>query len=254
VTSRNGLPDRKNSPRGRAPTRAARETAERIKALDRARSALGAKYNTFQQKLDVDDELRRLVGDQLPQVKGAKLTKVDFKTVHGIRSEIGAELNRAQKAANMGADRTAEKEARRLGALKDELDAWLQARVPGIKELDAEYGTVKGAIRAAREAEKVAKRAQMTGAKTRAGGGKPGATIRQQMASTTTLGLIQQALAPSQSRRARVIEKYLMRPENTGRAMGVMSSRTPLLGAIESGLLGGAVQAPPYLIPSEREQ
>jgi hypothetical protein len=220
-----------------AARRAVGEVSEGIKMLDRARSAVGKRYEPHHGKmLPVTDDLRQLVGDKV------KLgDEVDFKILHDLRSDIGSELGKARKAAVMG-NRDAEREAHALGELYTGLNNWLHPRVEGLATIDNDYGAIKQMIANARNAQKLTDRAQVSGAKAR-GRGKPSAQMQQ----PSLTSLLTKYLPPYPGQRARIVEKMLMRPENTQRTLSLLQGGEMFPG-LQMGLVSGGAQLPPYLV------
>jgi len=226
-----------------AASRAVGQLSQRVKEIDKARQAVGKRYQAIDRKLPVDPELRDLAGKRLDLLDN----EVDFLAVHGLRSEIGRKLRDAQRAYKL----TGEKGdvVAELSPVKEGLDNWLRARVPEVAKIDEDYGAVMGMLQRARQAEKVATQSRDAHATLRVSGKEatsPGASMGKRPSIWDILG---RAASPSPARRARVVEQMLMRPENTRRAMSLLQPQESMFPELlQSGLLSGTAQLPPYLI------
>lgn len=229
-----------------AAKRAVEGADERIRMLDKARSEVSKRYDPFQgTKLPVTDDLRALVGSKL------KLgDEVDFKVIQDFRTEVGSELGKAIKASQRG-DRLAGKEAHELGKLKEGLDGWLHPRVEGLAQIDADYGGILGLLKNARGTRKIARESQKNYGTSRAYGetaASPTASLtRPQSITDIYMGF----LKPNPARRARIVERMLMRPENANSTLRSLLGEPSL---VQRSLLFGGAELSPYLVPGEGEQ
>jgi hypothetical protein len=219
------------------------QTAERVRMLDRARQSVGQRYSAFNdQNLPVDDELRGIVGSRLDLGEA-----VDFKSVHALRSDVGRRLNDARKAYQLRqeqGDVVAE-----LTPVKEGLDTWLRSRVPGLEQVDKDYGAVMGMLQRARGVEKIAKRSQEAHGARRAGG-QASASVGGSLTRPPGFSdLLAKVLAPNPEKRAEVVRRLLMDPRSTQRTMGLLArEESPFDALMGRGLLFGASANVPSLI------
>lgn len=218
------------------------QTAERVRALDRARQSVGQRYQAIEQKLPVDDELRSVVGKRLDLGD-----EVDFKAVHGLRSEIGRRLNDAKKAYQLRqeqGDVIAE-----LSPIKEGLDNWLRTRLPEVAKIDEDYSAIMGMLQKARVVEKTARRSVESHGVMRAGG-DVAASLGGSLTRRPSIGdMIAKVIAPNPERRAEVVQKLLLDPRGTRRAMSILAPQpSPFDELLSRSLLFGAAPNVPSLI------
>lgn len=229
------------------------ETARRLRVLDEAKKAVGTKYTPFHgQRFSVTDDLKAAVGGKLKLGE-----EVDFKTVQDFRSEIGADLRSARKVAKKSRDESVRRQARleikQLTPVKRELDRWLQERVEGLAEVDAEFASVMQMLDDATRTMQTAKASQVSHGAARASGNaaaSPGASLTRQ---PTISDVLAKVLSPSRERRAKVLERVLLESKNARRSIDIMRPRESMF-SLENPLVSGAAQAPPQLVPSKRKE
>lgn len=215
----------------RETARLARDEADqRVAALNTARKQIGRQYNQIDQSLPVDNDLRKLVGGRL-MLPG---DEVKFSAVHDLRSDIARKLRAAEKAYQV----TGEKGdvIAELQPVKAGLDAWLQARVPGLAQLDSDYGFVVGRLLDARKLRKQIGSSLAGHASAKAAGYSAVSPAAQLTRNPSVTDFVSRLLSPNRGARAKLLRDLLMTP---GGAQRVLSATAPQPSVINRGLLFG---------------
>lgn len=222
---------------------------QRISELDRARNLVGKRYDPFLKdhaEMVVDDELRAVIGDRFKLGE-----KVSFKELKSLRSEINRRLFPAQEAMESGtpeAQMMAGPIVGELAPVKNRLNQWLHSRISGLDAVDKDYAAVRQMLSRAQQVRKFADASQKNAGVARIGGNAPG-SAGSALLERPSLGQALMNVLKGRGNRAATVERILMRPENTGKAMGLLAAdMSPADDLLSRSLLFGASAQVPSLI------
>lgn len=217
---------------------AARTVADaRVDALKTARKALGTRYEALERDLPVDKTLAGILRDADQPVTGPA---TNFVQLHRARMDLRAAVKNAEGAKK--AD---------LGKALDALNGWMDTNVPGVRQLDRDYGFVVERIKAAEKLAKEVTSSSKNYAASRTYGAESGSIGGSlPRGAHGVISMMAEALGPDRAARARAVQDLLLTPgDATSTALAKITAARARMhtppSALErmgrGGLFGGVI-------------
>lgn len=178
------------------------ESEQRFNDLKAARRAIGQIYETVgkaNEKLPVDDEARAI----LTEAGSLPGESVSFETLHKLRSKLLSQARKTNDAAK----------AFDLNKRANRITAWLEQRVPDLRETDKVYAFLSDRLDAEKGLHKTITNSAQSYAAARTAGATPTSPGAQLVGSQGGIGAtLLSILQPDRAARARAVRSVLLTP------------------------------------------